>query len=242
MSITLSQKQNSYCVYIHTNKQNGKKYIGITKQQPQKRWQNGIGYVGTYFGNAIKKYGWDAFEHEVIISGLDKDTACQLEIALIAQFKTNCRDYGYNIAEGGQTCDIEKKTGADHPNHERVKMIDPKTKEVICVFGAQSEAARVMGINRKCITKACQGKIPTYKGYIWEYADKNYEKPIHNGVGNYDHKKMRKKIKMIDIDNSEHIFESAKEVKEKLGINEVNVRRYISGLRNDATGRRWFYA
>lgn len=47
-----------YYVYKHTVP-NGKVYIGITKQNPSKRWLNGLGYKhSTYFFNAIVKYGW----------------------------------------------------------------------------------------------------------------------------------------------------------------------------------------
>lgn len=44
----------AYTVYKHTNKINGKVYIGITSQNVKRRWQNGAGYYGTYFYNAIK--------------------------------------------------------------------------------------------------------------------------------------------------------------------------------------------
>ena len=55
----------SFLVYKHTNKENGKVYIGITSQEPKRRWQNGAGYYGTYFYYAIQKYGWDGFEHDI---------------------------------------------------------------------------------------------------------------------------------------------------------------------------------
>jgi hypothetical protein len=52
-------KENNYVVYVHINKFNGKKYVGLTKhgEDPNKRWRNGTHYEGTYFGRAINKYG-----------------------------------------------------------------------------------------------------------------------------------------------------------------------------------------
>lgn len=238
----MNKEKNNYSVYIHTNKSNGKKYIGITKQNPNRRWQKGYGYENTYFGNAIKKYGWDGFTHEVIISGLDKTTACQMEIALIALHKTNDRDYGYNISEGGQTCDvITGRCGEQHPNHQRVKMIDAKTGEVIRIFGAQAEAARIMGIGRRGITKACQGISATYKGYVWEYADKNYKKKDNNGRGNYDHSKQKKPVIMIDTEGKAHNYPSIKDAANELGVCTAYIQRYLKRA-NDTSGRRWCYA
>ena len=48
----------TYTVYCHTNKINGKKYVGITKRLVEKRWLNGRGYNGnSIFRKAINKYG-----------------------------------------------------------------------------------------------------------------------------------------------------------------------------------------
>ena len=92
-----------YCVYIHTNKANGKKYVGITSQNVNRRWRNGNGYYeNEHFYRSIRKYGWDNFTHEIIKAGLSKDEACSLEKELIAQYQTNNEAYGYNKSTGGE--------------------------------------------------------------------------------------------------------------------------------------------
>lgn len=93
-----------YTIYCHTNKSNGKKYVGVTSQPIKKRWNNGEGYQhSTYFYNAIKKYGWDNFEHEILCENLPKETAEKLEKDYIALFKTTDSKYGYNIESGGNS-------------------------------------------------------------------------------------------------------------------------------------------
>lgn len=94
--------EREYTVYKHTNKLNGKIYIGQTCQKTRIRWGYGGGYrKNLHFYAAIKKYGWNNFEHEVIQSGLSKQEADFLEIELIAEYKTTDSRFGYNIAIGG---------------------------------------------------------------------------------------------------------------------------------------------
>ena len=91
--------KKEYCLYCHTNKINGKKYFGITCQKPQRRWQNGNGYKTKYFYNAIEKYGWNNFIHEVLIENLSFDEAKKLEIEYIKKYHTCIYDnecWGYN--------------------------------------------------------------------------------------------------------------------------------------------------
>lgn len=96
-------EENTYCVYMHTLKVDGRKYIGITCRRPNKRWRNGDGYKKQpYFYNAIKKYGWDSFKHEIIFENLTKDQACVKEKALIKLFHTAEHDFGFNSTLGGE--------------------------------------------------------------------------------------------------------------------------------------------
>lgn len=116
-------ENRNYCVYCHTNKQNGKKYIGITCQKPEQRWRNGKGYkTCPYFWRAIQLYGWDAFTHEIWYTDLTKHEAEALEIELIAKYETQNPMKGYNISAGGNAPnagkhlseETRKKIGAIH--------------------------------------------------------------------------------------------------------------------------------
>lgn len=97
-----------WTVYIHiipkelSGYEWDKYYVGITSRNPKTRWDNGHGYRGQYFGNAIKKYGWRNIKHEIIAERLTKNEACSLEIKLIEVLNTTNKLYGYNITGGGQ--------------------------------------------------------------------------------------------------------------------------------------------
>lgn len=94
--------EKKWCVYMHTNKINGKKYVGITSKEPHKRWgKNGIHYKSQLFYRAINKYGWDKFEHEILFTNLEEKEAKQKEIELIKKYKSKNRNFGYNLTDGG---------------------------------------------------------------------------------------------------------------------------------------------
>lgn len=99
----MNNNENIYIVYCHTNKINDKKYIGITAQNPQKRWgSNGCHYKKSpLFYNAIKKYGWDNFTHEILFVNLSRKEAVDKEKELINKFNSNDRNFGYNLTKGG---------------------------------------------------------------------------------------------------------------------------------------------
>ena len=92
---------DNYTVYKHTSPI-GKVYIGITKMNPIRRWSDGKGYKRcTHFYNAIIKYGWDNFRHEILYTGLSREEAEYKEKELIRKYKSTNTDFGYNIQQGG---------------------------------------------------------------------------------------------------------------------------------------------
>lgn len=95
--------QQKYIVYCHTNKINNKKYIGVTGSSIQKRaGLNGSLYKGSsHFYNAILKYGWDNFKHEILYDNLTKEQASQKQRQLIEEYQTQNPDFGYNLRQGG---------------------------------------------------------------------------------------------------------------------------------------------
>ena len=92
---------NNYKVYMHTFP-NGKVYIGMTCQEPEKRWRKGKAYrENKHLYNAINKYGWDNIKHEILFNNLQKEEAEIKEISLIKKYKANNNQYGYNKEYGG---------------------------------------------------------------------------------------------------------------------------------------------
>lgn len=93
---------NNYKLYVHITP-NGKRYYGITKQKPKRRWNNGYGYKDQYFYRAINKYGWENITHEILADRLTEYAAKELEQYMIQWYNTANPKYGYNISLGGES-------------------------------------------------------------------------------------------------------------------------------------------
>ena len=122
-------EEKCYTVYMHIFP-NSKKYIGITKQKPKKRWNNGKGYKhNNYIQNAIQKYGWNNIKHKILFSNLTKEEAEQKEIELIAKYKSNDKNYGYNIENGGHVNCVSEETKKKLSIINKGKKVSQETKE-----------------------------------------------------------------------------------------------------------------
>ena len=144
---------DTYCVYAHINKINGKIYVGQTCRKPESRWgRDGSGYKEhPYFYHAIQKYGWNNFDHEIIASNLTKEEANNFEKLLIAKLNLLNHDRGYNLQEGGSSGRMlestkqklrELNSGENHPMYgkhlpesTKKKISDAKTGEKNNFYG-----------------------------------------------------------------------------------------------------------
>lgn len=134
-------KQKEYCVYMHTNKANNKKYIGITCNI-NKRWgykghnylnkKNDGQYIHEFFAQALLEYpDWDNdWIHEILLSGLSLEEAKGKEKYYISLYNTYCYDAnsnGYNMTRGGDgnvwsEGDEEKKNQARNLISQKAKI------------------------------------------------------------------------------------------------------------------------
>lgn len=114
MNIPIRSKP--FCVYTHTSP-SGKVYVGITSNI-KSRWSSNGHYYKTYnsiFKNAIEKYGWDNFKHEIILEDISKSEADYTEKYLIRWYKLH--KMSYNITDGG-----EGKLGIHHSEETKRKI------------------------------------------------------------------------------------------------------------------------
>lgn len=161
-------------VYIHINKINGKIYVGRTSQNPEDRYgTNGIGYLRRdkysekyfqpLFANAINKYGWENFDHEVIASNLTEEESRKFEKLLINLLHSNQKEFGYNMTEGGEDLsnlwtDERKKI---HSNNRKISV---RCIELNQSFETLGQAVKMTKISSEEIQKCC-----------WSRAKKNHK-------------------------------------------------------------------
>lgn len=140
-------------VYVHTNKINGKKYVGVTsKENPNHRWQDGRGYKeNSHFKQAINKYGWDSFEHTILFDGLTEREAKNKECEFIKLWNTQDRLFGYNMTAGGDG------TKAYYPGEDtRRKLSEARKRENL---SAETLARRSAGLKGRRFSDEHKRKI-----------------------------------------------------------------------------------
>jgi len=222
-------ENNSYTVYMHKNKINGKVYIGITKRKPQYRWNNGKGYGNQYFKRAIQKYGFNNFEHLILYENFTQKEAEQKEIELIAYYKSNEKDFGYNISKGGM---VNNGVSCKEETKQKISQANKGIKN---------------GMYGKHHTKKIKAKISKASKKMWKNED--HKEKMSNRMkgnlyrfkkGNIPWNKNKKGImipwnkkKVICLDTNE-MFDSITEAEKVKSVN--NISYCCNGKRKSTKG------
>lgn len=233
-------KNRKFIIYKHINKTNGKIYVGQTCQTLSQRWRNGDGYKNsTYFYHAIKKYGWDNFEHIILECGLDKNIVNEREKYWIKYYQANDERYGYNLSDGGGT---EYLFNQRHKENHQKAINSALGISVIClnnkkIYSTMAQATLDTGAEH--ISDCCKGKMAT------SGKDKNgnalYWKYLHEytGTEHIEIKKQKRKKTTVQCVNTGIIYDSAKAAERATGINSSSIGRCCNGIRNSAGGYKW---
>ena len=94
-------------IYAHVHRASGRRYIGQSKNGWKSRWEDHVklalaGNTGCrHFYAAIRLYGPDSFDHEVLEICDSVESANDSEKSWIAKFGTCDPDKGFNLAIGG---------------------------------------------------------------------------------------------------------------------------------------------
>lgn len=156
LNYELDNSEKTYSVYRHISP-NGKSYIGITKQNPERRFQVGKGYkTQKAFYRAIQKYGWDSFRHEILEDGLTEKEAYQKEAYYIRDVYKSFAPNGYNVREGGI-----------HARHYINPVVQYFNDQPVNYFEGITHAARELRIAADTIKKH-SGKENAIEGYYFE--------------------------------------------------------------------------
>lgn len=167
-----------YCVYMHINKINGKRYIGQTIQQdnPNHRWNNGKGYINNkYFTNAIQKYGWDNFEHIIIQENLTKEEADELEDLNILFFNTMNNNFGYNLKRGG-SCGTLSEEAKQKFRESFTEQVRQKMSESHKGKPSFKKGTKLSEKTKQQISNSLKGRTPWNKDKINCYSEETKQK------------------------------------------------------------------
>lgn len=179
----------SYCIYSHVSP-SGKVYIGQSNNYKRRWGYNGEHYLnkkpnGEYiqrlFARAILKYGWNNFEHNIILEDITKAEADYAEKYLIKWNKLhgisyNCTDGGEGTSGVHQAISEERRKAisefmkANHPMKGKhhtpealEKIIAANRNRTYTKEQKEAMAERCRKLHEISITEATRKKLSDYR-------------------------------------------------------------------------------
>lgn len=220
----MDMKMNTnYTIYCHRNKINNKAYIGQTGMVPYtRRWQ-GHGVSGSpyrkcrHFQNAINKYGWENFEHFVLMENLTLEEANKYEELFIALFDTANPEKGYNISLGGN----------NHTHSEETKKL---ISEHHADFSKEKHPQWGTHLSEEHKEKLRQTHLGTHHTEETKKKLSEATKGANNPMA-----------KFVLCVETNQIFLTAKEAAEFVGVDKSTLCKAARGVTKTCKGYHWEY-
>lgn len=246
-------EKDVYIIYKHTNKINGKVYIGQTKQEPERRWQNGLSAYrhNAHFLLAIKKYGWENFEHEILLENLTLEEMKYWEDYYIEFYEARNPEKGYNLEKGGipspfvelwKDPEFKEKMSKQQSELMKERLKDPQAREQLRQISIQNwedhperreEYSKRMTewLKEKWLNPEYKEKMSQYMKDRWkdeEYKNKMIEHNKENAKNNWKNPEYRKKMckAVINIETG-LVFESGAAAGRWCGIDRSCITRAL---------------
>lgn len=218
----------TYYIYKATNKINGKSYIGQTINYKNRLWQHRRCYEkeDCKFHDAIKEFGFDNFEWEVIETCERKEEADNLERKYIELFDSYRN--GYNENKGSVGGHNAKSIVCLNLNGDFIKRYD------------SAADAEKDGFNNVNVLLCCKNKLKTCKNHLF-MLEEDYDA---NGAREYikPASTSRKKVVQCDLEgNLIARYDSVQEASEKSGANRTTISGVLSKTYKSANGFIFVY-
>jgi group I intron endonuclease len=212
-----------YSVYCFTNKINNKKYIGLTCDVKRRYKQHKSGNSrAVVFCLAIKKYGFDSFDFEILKTNLTLNEAKDFERDKISTLNTMVPS-GYNRTEGGDSSVRHTK--------ETIEKIIEKNRVWRLNNGCSMKGKKHSEETKKMLREAALKRTNMPSGpQHWNYGKKHKESTkekmsIKQSLGNNGFAK-----KVVDL-NTNIVYSCINEAKLVYSISHSLVSMICSGKR-----------
>lgn len=233
--------ENTYTLYVHivpkeiTGFSHDKYYVGITKNKPEERWNNGgHGYnrKGSLLWPIIQQYGWDKIIHRIILTNLSKEHAFEMERLYIKIFRSNEFEYGYNGNDGGFGGNVKPL----------VPIVQYDLQgNYLKTWTSCAEAARSVGAPRSEIAHVAKSNR-TSKGFQWKYITSPPPGPYKKHTSGKSGPRINKQganayqsLKVILLNTGQE-YSCIKEAAKETGASKYNISKCCK-LKKGSSGR-----
>lgn len=221
-------------IYKVTNLINGKIYIGQTTTSLEQRkkeheYRASRGDRQTYFYNALNLYGNQNFKWEIIEYNIDFNELNNREEYWISYYKSNVKEFGYNMTKGGDNADNLNRWREENPELVSLEAHKGWTK-MRQVLSENPEKEQI----RK--EKAKIGVQKYTKEHIEEIRQRSYQvylqhKEAQEKVLENNRKKKMKKVRCIETGI---VYESINEAGRQTHNSPSNIKQCCDGVRKSA--------